>query len=179
MEVLSMSVKEGNRTALIGIGVIAGVLEVIVGVAMYLAGVYFRPWSMLVTGVVLLLCIVVGTRWYSVNYLNDEISYKQALVAGVVIAISTGAVYEVYNLVSINFFYSNFLDELVRLQMAQRQSAKSFDSLRAGVSASEIAVANLIRLSVMGSLLSVLCAFFLKGLGRRHSPADKIIEDRL
>ena len=61
-----MSLKEGNRTALIGIGVMAGVVQVIAGVAMYLAGVYFKPWSMLVTGVVLLLCIVVGTRWYSV-----------------------------------------------------------------------------------------------------------------
>ena len=159
-----MSLKEGNRTALIGIGVMAGVVQVIAGVAMYLAGVYFKPWSMLVTGVVLLLCIVVGTRWYSVKYLNDEISYKQALIAGVVIAVSTGAVYAVYNLVSINFFYSGFLDELVRVQMAQRQPPESFDSLRARVSASEIAVANLIRLSVMGSLLSALCAFFL----RRH-----------
>ena len=104
-----MPLKEGNRTALVGIGVMAGVLQVIVGVAMYLAGVYFKPWSMLVTGVVLFLCIVVGTRWYSIKYLNDEISYKQALIVGVVIAVSTGAVYAVYNLVSINFFYSGFL----------------------------------------------------------------------
>jgi hypothetical protein len=174
-----MPLKEGNRTALIGIGLMAGVLQVIVGVAMYLAGVYFKPWSMLVTGVVLLLCIVVGTRWYSVKYVNDEIAYKQALIVGVVIAVSTGAVYAVYNLVSINFFYSGFLDELVRVQMAQRQPPESFDSLRAGVSASEIAVANLIRLSVMGSLLSALCAFFLKGVGRKHSSADGIVEDRL
>jgi hypothetical protein len=50
MKGLSMSLKEGNRTALIGIGVMAGVLQVIAGVAMYLAGVYFKPWSMLVTG---------------------------------------------------------------------------------------------------------------------------------
>ncbi|HEY6243125.1 MAG TPA: DUF4199 domain-containing protein [Pyrinomonadaceae bacterium] len=164
-----MPVKEGNRPALIGIGLIAGLLQVLVGVAMYLAGVYFKPWSMLVTGVVLLLCIVVGTRWYSVKYLNDEISYKKALIVGVVIAVSTGVVYAVYNLISINFLYSGFLDELVRVQMAQRQPPESFDSLRAGVGASEIAVANLIRLSVMGSLLSVLCAFFLKRVGRKRN----------
>jgi hypothetical protein len=49
-----------NRKALIGIGVLAGVAQAFAGAAMYLAGVYFAPWSMLVTLVLLVVCIVVG-----------------------------------------------------------------------------------------------------------------------
>ena len=162
-----MPFQKANQIALIGLGLIAGVIQVMVGAAMYVAGVYFKPWSMLVSVLVLLLCIVVGTRWYSVKFLHNEITYKQAVIVGGVIAISTGIIYAVYNLVSIGFFYPNFLDELVRDRIAQRQAPASFDSLRAAVSAPGIAIANLIRLSVIGSLLSVLCALFL----RRRSKA--------
>ena len=160
-----MSVKQWNPKALIGLGLMAGALQAAVGVAMYLAGVYFKPWSMFVTGLVLLLCIVVGTRWYSVKFLNDEITYKQALIVGVVISVSTGLVYAIYNIVSISFFYPRFLDEVARVQMAQLQTPESFNSIRAGINTSGIAMGNLIRLTILGSLFSVLCALFL----RRHS----------
>ena len=157
-----MPVKEGNRTALIGLGLVAGVLQAAAGVAMYVAGVYFRPWSMLITLSMLLLCIVVGTRWYSLKFLKDEITYKQAVIVGVVISVSTGVVYAIYNIVSISFFYPRFLDELARVQMAQLQTPESFNSIRAELNASGIAIGNLIRLTIGGSLLSVLCALFLR-----------------
>jgi hypothetical protein len=64
--------------------------------------------------------------------------------------------------------------DLQGVQMAQRQPPEPFDYLRGEVSASRIAVANLIRLSVMGSLLSALSALFLRGVGRR----GRTIEDR-
>lgn len=144
----------------------AGVVQAIAGITMYLAGVYFAPWSMLVSLVVLLLCIVVGTRWYTVKYLKDEITYLQALIVGIIISVSTGLVYAVYNMVSISFFYPEFLDEAVRIRMAQTVaqglSPESFDSLRAGVTASGIAIPNLIRLSIAGSLLSLASSLFLK-----------------
>lgn len=54
-----------NQKALIGVGVMAGVAQAVAGAAMYLAGVYFAPWSMGVTLVLLMVCIGVGTRWYS------------------------------------------------------------------------------------------------------------------
>ena len=34
-----------NRKVLIGLGVTAGVAQVVVGAVMYLAGVYFAPWN--------------------------------------------------------------------------------------------------------------------------------------
>ena len=166
-----MTFREWNRTALIGVGLVAGVVQALAGVAMYLAGVYFAPWSMFVTLVVLILCIVVGTRWYTANYLNNEITYAQALIVGIVISVATGVVYAVYNLISISFFYPHFLDELVRVRMAQTmfpQSPDSFASLREGVSASELAISNLIRLSILGSVLSLIISLFVKS--RAGSP---------
>ncbi|MFZ0060442.1 MAG: DUF4199 domain-containing protein [Pyrinomonadaceae bacterium] len=153
-----------NRKALIGVGVFAGLVQVAAGVAMYLAGVYFAPASMFVNVFLLLLCIVVGTKWYAVQYLNGKITYVQALSVGVVISIATGLTYALYNLISISWFYPNFLDELVRARMAQPTIAgtPSFTDMRAEVSALGVAVPNLIRLSIFGSILSLLTSLFLK-----------------
>ena len=155
-----------NRKVLIGVGVVAGVAQVIAGVAMYLAGVYFAPWSMFVSLFLLLVCIVVGTRWYAAHCLNGKITYLQALCVGIAISISTGLVYALYNLISISWFYPNFLDEVVRARMAhqvlQQQSTASFAAMRGEVNALGIAIPNLIRLSVVGSILSLLTSLFLK-----------------
>ena len=153
-----------NRKVLIGLGVAAGAVQVVAGVAMYLAGVYFAPWSMLLSLFVLLVCIVVGTRWYRDHYLNGEITYLQALKVGIVISVCTGLVYAVYNMVSIAWFYPNFLDEVARARMAHTdgQSAESFAAMRAEVSAAGIAIPNLIRLSISGSLLSLISSLFLR-----------------
>jgi hypothetical protein len=155
-----------NRKVLIGLGVTAGAAQVVAGVVMYLAGVYFAPWSMGVSLLLLLVCIVVGTRWYRDHYLNGEMTYLQALSVGIVISVCTGVVYAIYNMVSIAWLYPNFLDEVVRARMAQMaaqgQSTDSFATMRAEVSAPGIAIPNLIRLSIAGSLLSLLSSLFLK-----------------
>lgn len=153
-----------NRKALIGVGVLAALAQVAAGVAMYLAGVYFAPWSTFVSAFLLLVCIVVGTRWYAARYLNGKITYLQALSVGVVISISTGLIYALYNLITISWLYPNFLDDMVRARMDQSRIAGtlSFAEMRAEVSALGIAVPNLIRLSVFGSILSLLTSLFLK-----------------
>ena len=160
-----MTLKGLNLTAVVGVGLLAGVIQAVAGVVMYVAGVYFSRWSMLVTLLVWLVCIVVGTRWYRAKYLNNKITYVQALILGIVISVCTGLVYAVYNVVSISFFYPNFLDELVRARMALAmfpQNPESFASLRAEVSTAGIAISNLIRLAIFGSILSLLTSLFLK-----------------
>jgi len=158
-----------NRKVLLGLGVAAGAVQVVAGVAMYLAGVYFASWSMLLSLFVLLVCIVVGTRWYRDRYLSGEITYSQALIVGIVISVCTGLVYAVYNMISIAWFYPHFLDEVARARLAHTsgQNAESFAAIRAEVSAAGIAIPNFIRLSIAGSLLSLLSSLFLKrGTGR-------------
>ncbi len=155
-----------NRKALIQVGVMAGVAQVLAGVVMYLAGVYFAPWSFFVSLFLLLLCIVVGTRWYAVHCLNGAITYSEALKVGIAISVFTGFVYAVYNMVSITWFYPHFLDEVARARLAQvgtnQLNTDTFASLRAEISARGIAVSNLIRLSVIGSILSLITSLFLK-----------------
>ena len=140
---------------------VSGVVQSAAGVAMYLAGVYFAPWSMLVSGGVLLVCIVAGTRWYTTHFLGHEITYPQAVLVGMAISLCTGLVYAAYNLISIAYFYPQFLDEVVRVRIAQDGSG-SFAALRAQLSAAGIAIPNLVRLTVFGTALSLVTSLFLK-----------------
>ena len=131
---------------------------------MYLAGVYFTRWSMFVTLFLLLACIVVGTKWYATHGLNGKITYMQALKVGIAISICTGLIYALYNLISITWFYPNFLDEVVRVRMDPDlfPGPAAFAALRAKETALGIAIPNLIRLSLGGSILSLLTSLFLK-----------------
>ena len=161
-----MKFREWNRKALLLVGLIAGIVQAVFGIAMYVAGVYFSSWSMLVTVVVLVLCIVIGTRWYTAKYLNNEISYSQAVIVGIVISVCTGLVYAIYNIVSVSFFYPRFLDDLATLRMElDHQSTQSFESVRSRLSVPAIALSNLVRLSIVGSLFSLLTSLFLKRRG--------------
>jgi len=158
--------ERSSAWVLVIIGIAAGVVQSVAGITMYLAGVYFAPWSMFVSVLVLLVCIIVGTRLYATRFLDGRINYKQALTAGIVISLATGLVYAVYNVLSISFFYPQFLDEMVRVRMAfpaaDQQTHQSFEAMRAEISVAAIAVSNFIRLSVGGSILSAITAFFLK-----------------
>ena len=155
--------------SLLLIGLVAGLIQVAAGVVMYVAGFYFAAWSMLVSVLVLLLCIVAGTKFYRDKHTFGAFTYGQAFLAGAVISIVTGVVYAIYNLVSINFFYPNFLDEVARTYAA----AGTFpvETIRASLSPIMIAVPNLIRLSVIGIIISAIVALFLK----RSGPSDEAL----
>ena len=147
-----MALKDFNWKTLIAIGLLAGLIQVATGVAMYVAGVYFAPWSMFVSGLVLILCIVFGIRWYRDSVLRGRITYGQALMVGIVISVSTGILYAIYNTISISFFYPRFLEQMSSLNPAMRGS----------LTANMIALSNMIRLSLGGTIVSALVALILK-----------------
>ena len=157
-----MDSRRWNLNALVVVALVAGLIQVAAGVLMYLAGFYFSPWSMLVTGIVLVLCMVFGVKWYRDKHTGD-FGYLQAFLTGVAISIGTGIVYAIYNLISINFFYPNFLDEVARVYAAT--GAFPYETIRANLSPLTIAVPNMIRLSVGGIILSAIAALFLKRTG--------------
>jgi hypothetical protein len=161
-----MALKNFNWKILTAIGLLAGLIQVAAGVAMYLAGVYFASWSMFPSLLVLLLCIVFGTRWYRDAVLKGHITYGQALIVGIVISVSTGFVYAIYNVRSISFFYPRFLEDLISVNLAMvppSQRAPEFiATMRESITANTIALSNLIRLSVIGTILSVFASWFLK-----------------
>jgi hypothetical protein len=159
-----MDPRKWNLRALVIVALVSGLVQSASGVVMYLSGVYFSSWSMLVSVVVLTLCIVFGVKWYR-NEVDGDFRYAQAFAAGSAIGIGTGIVYAIYNLISINFFYPNFLDEVARTYASA--GAFSFETIRTNISPVSIAVPNLIRLSVLGIIISAIAAVFL----RRSSPA--------
>ena len=151
---------------LIAIGILAGLVQVATGVALYVAGLYFASWSMFVSVLVLFLCIVLGTRWYRDHALKGQITFKQALMTGIVISVSTGIVYAIYNVISISFIYPRFLEDLISLNLASvpasEQTPEFIAAMRQSLSANTIALSNLIRLSLIGTILSVFASLFLK-----------------
>ena len=147
-----MALKDFNWKTLIVIGLLAGLIQVATGVALYVADVYFAPWSMFVSGLVLILCIVFGIRWYRDSAQNGQITYGQALMVGIVISVSTGILYAIYNSISISFFYSRFLECMIILNPANRES----------ITVNTVSLSNLIRLSVFGTILSALASLILK-----------------
>lgn len=161
-----MALKDFNWKILVAIGLLAGLIQVAVGVAMYVAGVYFVSWSIFPTLFVLLLSIVFGTRYYRDSVLNGQITYGQALVVGIVISVSTGVVYAIYNVISISFIYPRFLEDLINVNLASAPASERtpqfIAALRESVTATTIALSNLIRLSVIGTILSVLASLILK-----------------
>jgi hypothetical protein len=154
---------------LLGIGLTAGILQALAGVVMYVAGVYFAAWSMLVSGGVLILCIVLGTRWYRDNVLGGTLTYSQALIIGIVISVSTGIIYALYNAISISFLYPNFLDDMIRDGVARiqasglssQQKTELVDSVKRDSTLPRIAFGNLIRLSIVGTIFSSITSLIL------------------
>jgi len=157
--------------ALVIVGLAAGVVQSTAGVLMYVGGVYFSPWSMLVTVLVLLGCIVAGVSWYRARYARGGFGYADALLVGAAISLGTGVVYAIYNLITINFVYPNFLDEMVRARLAMQAAVGSFESLRAGASVLPIAVGNLVRLTILGVVISAIVALFMRDRNRQPAVA--------
>ena len=170
-----MSSGKWNFGALAVVGLAAGVVQSIAGILMYVAGVYFSPWSMLVTALVLVGCIVAGVSWYRARFAESGFGYIDALLVGAAISLGTGVVYAVYNLITINYVYPDFLDQMVRARLAMQTAlggpSESFESLRAGASAVPIAVGNLVRLTILGVLFSAIVALFMRDRARSSATA--------
>jgi uncharacterized protein DUF4199 len=165
--------KKLNWRVLLLIGLTAGIVQALAGVVMYVAGIYFSAWSMLVTGLVLVLCIVLGTRWYRDNVLRGTMTYSQAVIIGIVISVATGIIYALYNVISISFIYPHFLDDMIlngvaRIRAAglsSDETAELVASLKRNATVSRIAFGNLIRLSIIGTIFSIITSILLRRKG--------------
>jgi hypothetical protein len=153
-------------TRLVAAGLVSGLILVTIGVAMYLMGVYFARGSLLFFNLVFAACIVTGTRWVAKHVLEDRTTYWSALLAGVVIAACTGVVYVTYNIVSIQFVYPHFLEDMVRAEFARQQAlgmdasqaAQTLEALRRETTVWIIAAGNLRGLVKFGIVFSALTA---------------------
>jgi uncharacterized protein YebE (UPF0316 family) len=159
-----------NWKVLLMVGLAAGTIQALAGVVMYVAGVYFAAWSMLVSVLVLILCIILGTRWYRNNTIGGTITYSQALIVGITISVSTGIIYALYNVISISFLYPHFLDEMIGVSVARMQASglgseqatELIASVKQNTTLPKIALGNLVRLSIIGSFFSTITSIFLR-----------------
>jgi len=97
---------------LIKVGLIAGLANITVGIVLYLSGVYFQPWALILMTLLLPMYIAAGNWWYGKHVLRGHTTYPKALLVGVVISVITGLAYITYNVVSITFVYAHFLDNM-------------------------------------------------------------------
>ena len=155
---------------LLSVCIISGLIQVIVGVIMYLAGFYFHPLSSIVSIVVVILCLILGLLWYRNNHMNGEGSYSQILIVGVFISISIGIIYALYNIISINFFYPHFMEDLINARaeilksrgLSDKQIEQMISFARTQLTAAGMAVRNFIFLSASGIVSSLVIAIFLR-----------------
>jgi hypothetical protein len=148
---------------LVAIGLACGLVQVAVGVVLYLSGVYFEPWSLRVMMVLLAGCIVAGNWWYGKRVLAGHTTYWKALLVGIVISVLMGLMYISYNAVSISFVYAHFLEDMVQAEFARAsmgmepaRAAQLLDSLRAEFTLRNLVVGNLTSVSRLGTIYSIL-----------------------
>ena len=166
---------------LVAVGLACGLVQVAVGVVLYLSGVYFEPWSLRVMMALLAGCIVAGNWCYGKHVLAGHTTYWKALLVGIVISVLMGLMYITYNAVSIPFVYAHFFEDMVQAEFARAsvglepaRAAQLLDSLRAEFTLRNIVVGNLTAVSRLGTIYSILIAVgFLKRWRRAQAVAGE------
>ena len=166
---------------LVAVGLACGLVQVVVGVVLYLSGVYFEPWSLRVMMALLAGCIVAGNWWYGKHMLAGHTTYWKALLVGIVISVLMGLTYITYNAVSISFVYAHFLEDMVQAEFARAsvgmepaRVAQLLDSLRAEFTLRNTVIGNFTAVSRLGTIYSILISVgFLKRWRRAQAVAGE------
>jgi Protein of unknown function (DUF4199) len=151
-------------------GAIAGLVEVVAGIVMYLSGVYFASWSGPVSLLVLAGSIALAQKWYSARTAPQPMGYALAFVVGIIVAAMTAAIYVAYNFISVSFVYPHFIEQMIDARfaqqhlsgMSQQQANELLTRLRAETTLSAVAAANFRFLAVMGTAIAALLAAFTR-----------------
>lgn len=151
----------GFRGALLGLALAAGATQIAAGATMYGAGVYFRAWSMIVS-VAILVGWIAGAM---VRLRGPGLTYARALAVGVAVSVATGVLYALYTVILARVD-PKFLEELVRLwtDLARQRGEPpaAIADIAARATAAGVALGNLVRLSLFGSVVSLVLARVLR-----------------
>jgi len=159
---------------LVKAGLVAGLVQVAAGAAMYLSGVYFEPWSLPLIMILTVVSIAAGNWWYGKYVLGGQTTYWRALLVGVVLSVLMAAVYVTYNLVSVSFIYPHFIEDVVQAEFDRAsagldpaQAGELLGSLRSQLTLRNLAVGNFVGACRFGTMASVLVALGFMALWRR------------
>jgi hypothetical protein len=144
-----MSATPHPRALALRAGLASGAAQIAAGVAMYLAGVYFSRWSMAVSLAVLLVCVAASI------HAARPARFADALLTGAVVSVCTGVMYAIYNLVTITWLYPDFLGQMAAAWREASGDPRTVEAIRDTLSAPRVAIPNLVRLSLFGTVLSL------------------------
>jgi hypothetical protein len=151
---------------LVVLGLASGLLQIALGIVLWLSGAYFAPWSGPLSLVMLAACVAAGIWWYVSRVLGGRSTYLTALTVGLVIAVSTGLLYVTYNVVSVTALYSGFLEEMARARFAslypsglnEPDASQALATLRAQTTLGTVVGSNLRAFCLFGTIFSALAA---------------------
>jgi hypothetical protein len=159
---------------LVKVGLVAGLVQVVAGAAMYLSGVYFERWSLQLMMLLTVASIAAGNWWYGKYVLGGQTTYWRALLVGVVMSVLMAAVYVTYNLLSVSFIYPHFIEDMVQAEFDQAsvgldpaQAGQLLRSLRSQLTLRNLAVGNFVGAFRFGTMASVFVAFGFLAQWRR------------
>ena len=160
--------------SLVRVGLVAGLVQVLAGAAMYLSGVYFEPWSLPLIMILTVVSIATGNWWYGKHVLAGQTTYWSALLVGVGMSVLMAAVYATYNLVSVSFIYPHFMEDMVQAEFDRAsvgldpaQAAQLLGSLRSQLTLPGLALGNFVGGCRFGTMASVLVALGFMAQWRR------------
>lgn len=159
---------------LVKVGLVAGLVQVVAGAAMYLSGVYFEVWSLPLTMVLTVVSIAAGNWWYGRHVLAGQTTYWRALLVGVMMSVIMAAVYAIYNLASVSFIYPHFMEDMVQAEFDRAsvgldpaQAGHLLGSLRSQLTLGNLALGNFVGACRFGTMASVLVALGFMAQWRR------------
>ena len=159
---------------LAALGLVCGLVHVILGIVLYLAGVYFEPGSLRLMTFVLAAYVAVGNWGNGRHVLEGKTNYPKALLVGIVISVTTWFLYAVYNFVTVSFVYTEFLEQMVQAEFARASveldtaaAARLLSDLRAGASLDRLMMGNFAAVARIGTVFSILIAVGFIGRWRR------------
>lgn len=148
-------------------GLTAGLIQVLCGIIMYYAGIYFKSWSILISAAVLVVFIYATIKDYSAK--SGISAYWKLVIPGTVVGLLCGVIYSIYNLISIKYFYPEFIDEAISALFLKRSIGLRGDQLEilnnelhTDLTLGSIAFSNLLLLSLIGLVSSLIISVFIK-----------------
>jgi len=156
---------------ILAFGVYAGLIQVLSGIIMYYSGIYFESWSILISLAVLIVFIYTAINYYSSN--SGVSRFWKLVLPGSIVGFLCGVIYSFYNLISITFIYTDFIEEARTALLLKRSVGLTgaeiealTNDLQSSLTTGSIAFSNLILLTLIGFASSLLISIFFTR--RRH-----------
>lgn len=141
-----------NLKIVLLMGIISGMVQILAGIIMYICDIYFERWSLAISLFILGLCILIATIVYL--KILPKSTYRSLLLTGILVGVCTGLLYLVYNIISISFFYPDFISQAIAA--SDPADSGKMESLNQNTLVASIALSGFLLLSISGLIISLI-----------------------